>query len=95
MSRIIQHSEIHHFVDDTNLLHSTNSIKKITNRYINHDLNLIVHRLRAHRISLNVEKTEIIFRPKAKDIKKTTKFQDKWPENTYLKTGEVSRSYAR
>ena len=75
MSRIIQHSEIHHFVDDTNLLHSTNSIKKITNRYINHDLNLIVHWLRAHRISLNVEKTEIIFRPKAKDITKKLNFR--------------------
>ena len=34
MSRIIQHSEMHHFVDDKNLLYSNNSIKKI-NRYIN------------------------------------------------------------
>ena len=34
MSRIIQHSEMHHSVDDKNLLYSNNSIKKI-NRYKN------------------------------------------------------------
>ena len=56
MNRVIQHSEMHHFADDTNLLYSTNSMKKI-NRYINNNLKVIVHWLRANRISLNVDKT--------------------------------------
>ena len=61
---------------------------KKRNRYINHNLKLIVHWLRANTVSLNVDKTEIIqFRPKGKDItKKKIQFQDKWPTNTYLKT---------
>ena len=75
MSRVIQHSEMHHFADDTNLLYSSNSMKKI-NRQINHNLKLIVHWLRANRISLNVDKTEIvIFRPKGKDITKKLNFR--------------------
>ena len=69
-------------------------MKKI-NRYINRDLKLILHWLRANKISLNVDKTEIIFQPKGKDVTKKTKFQDKWPTNIYLKTSEVSSSYAR
>ena len=50
-------------------------MKKI-NRYINHDLKLRVHWLRANRISLNVDKTEmIIFQPKGKDITKKLNFR--------------------
>ena len=50
---------MHNFADDTNLLYSGNSMKKI-NKFINYDLKLIVN-----RISLNVDKTKIItFRPK-------------------------------
>ena len=75
MSRVIHHSEMHHFADDTNLLYSSNSMKKI-NRQINHNLKLIVHWLRANRISLNVDKTEIvIFRPKGKDMTKRQNFR--------------------
>ena len=75
MSRVIQHSEMYHFADDTNLFYSSNFMKKI-NRYINHDLQLIVHWLRANRISLNVDKTEIIiFRPMGKGITKNLNFR--------------------
>ena len=75
MSKVIQHSEMHHFADDTNLLYSSNSMKKI-NRYINHGLKLIIHWLRVNRISLNFDKTEIvIFRPKGKDITKRLNFR--------------------
>ena len=63
MSKVIQHSEMHHFADDTNLLYSSE----------NHDLKLIVQWLRANRISLNVDKAEIIILlPKDKDIIKKT-----------------------
>ena len=75
MSRVIQHSEMHHFADDTNLLYSSNSMTKIS-RYINHELKVVVHWLRANRISLNVDNTEIvIFRPKGKDITKKLNFR--------------------
>ena len=75
MNRVIQHSEMHHLTDDTNLLYSSNSMKKI-NRYINHNLKLTVHWFRANRISLNVDKTEIIiFRPQGKDITKKLNFR--------------------
>ena len=66
----VTHSLIHHFADDTNILYCNRSLKKI-NKYINHDLSQIVQWLRANRISLNTNKTElIIFRPKNKSIKK-------------------------
>ena len=64
----VTHSLIHHFADDTNILYCNKSLKKI-NKYINHDLSQIVQWLRANRISLNANKTElIIFRPKNKII---------------------------
>ena len=58
------YSEVHHFPDDTNLLYSSKSLKDI-NRTINFELKNIVYWLRANKISLNTEKTEIIlFRTK-------------------------------
>ena len=56
---------IHHAADDTNLLLSDKSLKKI-NKHINHDLKLLNIWLRTNKISLNASKTEIIlFRPKS------------------------------
>ena len=67
-------------------------MKKI-NRYINHDLKLIVHlmSLNSHLVLTKLKK--IIFRPKGKDVTNKTQFLDKWPTNIYLKTKEVSRYY--
>ena len=66
---------MYHFADDTNLLYSSSSLKLI-NKYINHDLKLIVHWLRANRISLNVSKTEIVlFRTKNKKINRKLNFR--------------------
>ena len=75
LNEAISHSIIHHFADDTNILFSQKSLKKI-NKYINHDLSQIVQWLRANRISLNASKTEIIlFRPKTKTITKHLNFR--------------------
>ena len=50
-------------------------MKKII-KHINHDLSLVVQWLRWNKISLNVDKTEIIiFRSKRKQITKYLKFQ--------------------
>ena len=71
----ISHSIIHYFADDTNILFSHKSLKKI-NKYINHDLSQIVQWLRANGISLNASKTEFIrLRPKTKTIKKHLDFR--------------------
>ena len=69
------HSLIHHFANETNTLYCSKSLKKI-NKYINHDLFQTVQWLRANRISLNVNKTElIIFRSKNKSITKHQNFR--------------------
>ena len=74
LNHVIKHATVHHFADDTNLLYSSSSLKSI-NRCINHDLKLIVHWLQANRISLNVNKTEIIlFRRKNNTISKNMNF---------------------
>ena len=52
----ITHSLIHHFDDDTNIIYSNKSLKKI-NKYINRDLAQIVQWLRANCISLNSNKS--------------------------------------
>ena len=71
----VKHSKVRHFADDTNLLLSDKSLKKI-NKHINHDLSLINKWLRANKISLNTSKTEIIiFRKKNKAITKHLDFR--------------------
>ena len=68
-------SKVHNFIDDTNLLLINELLKKI-NCLINHNLALLVHWLRASKISLNTSKREIaIFRPKHKTITKHLNFR--------------------
>ena len=75
LNHVVKHSTLHHFADDTNLLYSSFSLKSI-NKCINHDLKLIVHWLRANKISLNVNKTEIIlFRRKNNTVSKNMNFR--------------------
>ena len=75
MHNSIEHSKMHHYADDTNLLLTDNSLKKI-NKYVNHHLSLLCHWLRANKLSLNTSKTEIIiFRPKNKQINKKLNFR--------------------
>ena len=63
----IKHCKVHHFADDTNLLHTNNSIKKL-NKLLNKDLKLTKW-LNAIKISLNVDKTEmILFKPTKKPL---------------------------
>ena len=53
------YSEIQLFADDENLFYSRNSLKDIEKK-VNFDLRNIVQWLRANKISLNTDKTEII-----------------------------------
>ena len=70
LNQAILHSKVHHFADDTNFLYASHSLKKL-NKTINFDLSNLVQWLRANKISLNKNKTElVIFRsPKKKSIK--------------------------
>ena len=56
--------KVHHFADDTNLLHVSKSIKKL-NKFVNFDLKNFSNLLNAKKILLNVIKTELImFKPR-------------------------------
>ena len=75
MNKSVKNSKVHHYADDTHLLLTEKSLKKI-NKQVNQDLALICRWLRANKISLNTSKTEIIiFRPKQKQITKHLNFR--------------------
>ena len=75
LNNAILHSTVLHFADDTNITYSHKSLKKV-NKFISHDLSLLVQWLRANRISLNTSKTEIIlFQTKNKKITKNLNFR--------------------
>ena len=59
LHRAISNSTVHHFADDTNLLLSNKSLKKLTLN-MNHDLTCLCEWLRSNKVALNVDKTEVI-----------------------------------
>ena len=62
----IKFCKVHHFADDTNLLYSGKSIKKL-NKLVNYDLKNLLYWLNAYKIALNVKKTElVVFKSKRK-----------------------------
>ena len=70
-----QYSSVHQFADNTNLLLVEKSLKKL-NKKVNRDLKLIVEWVRANKLSLNANKTEIIiFKPKSKTMTKHLNFR--------------------
>ena len=70
LSNAVQHSNVHHFTDETNVLYISNSLKDI-NHKINRDVKNIVQWLRANEMSLNASKTELVtFRSKNEKLDK-------------------------
>ena len=58
----------HHFVNDTNFLYISKSLKKIQ-KYVNLDLRFVCNWLKANKISLNASKTEmLVFRDPRRKI---------------------------
>ena len=55
----INYSITHHFADDTNLLLSNDSLKKLQ-KQVNLDLKFLCNWLKANKISLNASKTELL-----------------------------------
>ena len=56
----ISNSKVYHFADDTNLLNISDSPKRMQ-KLVNADLKILYNWLLANKISLNCDKTEIIF----------------------------------
>ena len=50
---------MHHFADDTNLFHTSKSVKNL-NKLVSHDMKQLNNWLSANKISLNIEKTELV-----------------------------------
>ena len=50
---------MHHFADDTNLFHTSKSVKNL-NTLVNHDMKHLSNWVSANKISLNVEKAELV-----------------------------------
>ena len=70
--KAVDFSTVHHFADDTNLLLTENSLKKL-NRHINRDLKFVVQWIRK---SLNTGKTKIvIFKSRNRKISKHLNFR--------------------
>ena len=75
LHQVAKHTEIHHFVDDTNLLCSSKSHKDI-NQKIHFELKNIVRCLWPNEISLNPKKTKIVtFRIQKTITKKNMNFR--------------------
>ena len=66
------YSKVHHFVDDTNMLYISNSLRNI-NRKANYDCCQMVNK--GNKISLNLGKAELILFRTGKKITKNMNFR--------------------
>ena len=55
LNQALKFCKVHHFADDTNLIHFSKSVNRL-NRYVNLDLKNLTYWLNANRVSLNVKK---------------------------------------
>ena len=68
-------SQKHHFADDTNIIQSNSSLKRLS-KQVNKDLSNLSYWLKANKLSLNVKKAErVIFRPRKPKIDHSFKFK--------------------
>ena len=75
MNQAIKFCKVHHFADDKNLLYFSKSITKL-NEYVNLDMKNLTDWLNANKISLNVQKTElVIFKHQRKKIDNEVKIK--------------------
>ena len=60
LNQALRFCKVHHFPDDTNLIHFSKSVYCRLNKYLNLDLKNLTYSLNANRISMNVKKTELV-----------------------------------
>ena len=82
LNQALKFCKVHHFADDTNLIHFSKSVNRL-NKHVNLDLKNLTYWLNANKISLNVKKTElVIFKHQKKKLDspiKTNKNQKALP----------------
>ena len=59
LNQAIQFCKVHHFADDTNLLHFRKSITKL-NKYVNVDMKNLTGWFNVNKFSLNMQKAELV-----------------------------------
>ena len=59
LNHAIKYCKVHHFEDNTNLLHFNRSTKKL-NRLVNMDMKHLSAWVNATKISLNLKETELV-----------------------------------
>ena len=59
LHKAIQYCKVHHFANDTNLFHTGMSVKNL-NKLVNRDMKHLNNWLSANKISLYVEKAELV-----------------------------------
>ena len=59
LHKVIQYCKVHHFADDIDIFHTSKSVKNLK-KLVNRDMKYLNNWLSANRISLNVEKTELL-----------------------------------
>ena len=75
LNQAIKFCKVYHFADDINLLYFSKSITKL-NEYVNLDMKNLTDWLNANKISLNVQKTElVIFKHQRKKIDNEVKIK--------------------
>ena len=75
LNQAIKFCKVHHFANHTNLLHFSKSISK-PNKYVTLDMKSLTDWLHANKISLNVQRTElVIFKHQRKKIDSEVKIK--------------------
>ena len=75
LHKSIRFSKTYHFADDTSIIQSNPSLKRLS-KQVNKGLSNLSNRLRANKLSLNVKKTElVIFRPRKLKTDHSFKFR--------------------
>ena len=67
LHKAIQYCKVHHFADDTNRFHTSKPVKNL-NKLVNRDMKHLNNWLSANKISLNVEKTELVIFKSSKKV---------------------------
>ena len=68
LNQALKFCKVHHFADDTNLIHFSKSVYRL-NKYVNLDLKNLTYWLNANRILLNVKTELIIFKHQRKKLR--------------------------
>ena len=88
----IRYCSVHHFADDTNVLHYNNSVKRM-NKQVNQYLKNLTNWLNGNKSFLNVSKTEVVLfrssRKKLTDVPLNLKLNGKrlYPTNSVKDLG--------